>query len=170
MSSTIHKFLFSPPPSPPLEGAVPAHSPFTPLRSLLPAGLAGMEPPPSPKLSRSSTPIGNRRAGADVDYMSLLPPINIEAANQPSVREKVALFSPPLLSPRLVRNRIPRPLLRLMAFITIVVSGVMLIRCFTEAVAPVPRPQDHPIMSNYRPAFVPAAVGANRQMPLVARE
>lgn len=184
MSSTVHKLLFSPPPSPPLEGdMVPESSPFAPLRSLLPAALD--TPPRSPKISRAGTPTLLLPSSTSpvpkvlAKSLALLNPIDVELANnsrsqhlmslnEPSRREKPSLrFSPPLLSPRLimVRNRLPRPVLRLASFIVLVLSGVLLVRALT---APIPTPSVDQF--THRAAYMPAVIAVNRQMPLVARE
>lgn len=62
-----------------------------------------------------------------------LTPIDVEAANLPTFRPRRLS---PILSPRLLRSNVPRPIIRLIVFVAFVLSGCMLLQAVNDAFFP----------------------------------
>jgi hypothetical protein len=93
-----------------------------------------------------------------------LEAIDVEAANQPTYRPRRLS---PLLSPRLLKGRtIPRPISRLVAFVVLVFSGVMLLQSLSEAFFPAATPEEP--MSVVNNHYVAPQAAAMHYRPLVA--
>ncbi|CAK9786976.1 unnamed protein product [Cutaneotrichosporon oleaginosum] len=181
MASPIHKFLFSPPPSPPCETDTGAD--FAPLKALV-TGLTARESgkPPTPRLGESdilplSLPVPHMRAPSPLGRSSSPRrghDVDIEAGE--GVAKSFAQRTPILAKFRLVVQRfmpnLPRPVVRLFAFVAILfilasfVSSVIL-----PAISPLPQPRAaRPVAKKpqWTPkAYVPPQANAH---PLVARE
>lgn len=145
MSSPIHKFLFSPPPSPPHPSETkraPRPPPLTSLKSLLPDNLRAR-----PSLDGSSGELKPRSPRTpqqkhftlDNGYPASYPSRNIEATprvitpNTPRRKIEKTIASPPYLptkvpsAPLPIPSTLPRPLLRLLFLASLIASSVMLL-------------------------------------------
>lgn len=183
MASPIHKFLFSPPPSPPSESETGTGADYPPLKALV-TGLATRPAgkPPTPRMGESdmlplSLPMPPMRAPSPLGR-SASPrrqhDVDIEAGE--GVAKSFTQRNPILAKLRLVIQRftpnLPRPVLRLFAFVAFLfifvsfVSSVVL-----PALSPLPQNRNaRPIAKKpqWTPkAYVPPQANAH---PLVARE
>ncbi|KAL1407209.1 hypothetical protein Q8F55_006625 [Vanrija albida] len=179
MTSPLHKFLFSPPPSPPLatDAQADPNSPFTPLASLLP-GAAPLDPKVSPRVAQrgrldaaASLPSRFLSPNSPTNSMSL---IDVEAANAgfDSEEKKSPSILSPLLSPRLAHYRatIPRPILRLLFFAVVLFTCVAVL-VITDKRAPAtsgPHAYAPPQATQARKLRKQLSFEKGKQAPLVA--
>lgn len=125
MSSPLHKFLFSPPPSPPLAvGATDPNVTFTPLGSSKKAAATGQADTFKLSAPQQTNRSRNQTGGHAIN-------IDVEAANAYEVsKESSRPILSRILSPRLrvlQAHYIPRPLFRLLSFVIVLFGAAMLL-------------------------------------------
>lgn len=167
MSSPLHKFLFSPPPSPPLAvgASTDPNARFTPLR------VQKVAADGQPDTFKLSVPHQSNRTRSAQSSSGNAMQVDVEAANAYDDNGKAG--SPPvwsrLFSPRirvLQARYVPRPLIRLGAFVLALFAAALLL---THVVLPVVFPLEEAGSAGLKAVAAPrVAVAAGAPVAHVA--